>query len=267
VEDNSRQIQGGEFIKIVKKYYEPIFGPIDIYIITQKADDLKFNIGKLKNIGFIEACKRKQYNNIVFTDIDMIANIELLPLLCRVPKTIMSLAYQGTRYVLPGDKSIKPFLGGMINISVENFKKINGYPNNFFGWGGEDDSLILRVHDALGNVIEIPKNGSVADLEPYISVKDKVTDLKQKQQKETNVTEKITSDFEHWKQNGLNSIKYTVLGQYSVESFTEIIVDISDVSSDPAIVGFSEAEYETKAHEIKIRLRNNVYSKMQYESI
>ena len=30
----------------------------------------------------------------------------------------------------------------------EHFVKVNGFPNNFWGWGAEDDELRLRVLDA-----------------------------------------------------------------------------------------------------------------------
>nr|XP_020646614.1 beta-1,4-galactosyltransferase 6 [Pogona vitticeps] len=38
------------------------------------------------------------------------------------------------------------FFGGVSGLTVEQFKKINGFPNAFWGWGGEDDDLWNRVH-------------------------------------------------------------------------------------------------------------------------
>jgi len=34
--------------------------------------------------------------------------------------------------------------GGIEAFSVEHFKLINGFSNQFFGWGGEDDNLYDR---------------------------------------------------------------------------------------------------------------------------
>lgn len=38
----------------------------------------------------------------------------------------------------------KEFFGGVSGLTVEQFKKINGFPNAFWGWGGEDDDLWNR---------------------------------------------------------------------------------------------------------------------------
>lgn len=36
------------------------------------------------------------------------------------------------------------FFGGVSGLTVEQFWKINGFPNAFWGWGGEDDDLWNR---------------------------------------------------------------------------------------------------------------------------
>ena len=38
----------------------------------------------------------------------------------------------------------KEFFGGVSVLTVEQFRKINGFPNAFWGWGGEDDDLWNR---------------------------------------------------------------------------------------------------------------------------
>jgi hypothetical protein len=34
--------------------------------------------------------------------------------------------------------------GGVSAVSAEHFKAVNGYPNRYWGWGGEDDDLSER---------------------------------------------------------------------------------------------------------------------------
>jgi predicted glycosyltransferase involved in capsule biosynthesis len=39
------------------------------------------------------------------------------------------------------------YFGGITSFSEIQFGKINGFPNNFWGWGGEDDELKLRTKE------------------------------------------------------------------------------------------------------------------------
>lgn len=36
------------------------------------------------------------------------------------------------------------FFGGVSGLTVKQFKQVNGFPNAFWGWGGEDDDLWNR---------------------------------------------------------------------------------------------------------------------------
>jgi len=34
-----------------------------------------------------------------------------------------------------------------VAFSSDDFKRINGFPNNFWGWGGEDDEMRNRIDE------------------------------------------------------------------------------------------------------------------------
>ena len=36
------------------------------------------------------------------------------------------------------------YAGGVVSINRENFFKINGYANDYWGWGSEDDDFSAR---------------------------------------------------------------------------------------------------------------------------
>lgn len=37
------------------------------------------------------------------------------------------------------------YFGGIVAFTRQQFIKVNGFPNNFWGWGGEDNELYSRV--------------------------------------------------------------------------------------------------------------------------
>ena len=97
-----------------------------------------------------------------------------------VPKDeIIHLGNKGTRW--ENNNKDTTFLGGVISFSEKEFIESNGYPNNFWGWGGEDDALLYRMKE---KNIQIKKpNDPVIDLEEY-SIREKNIDLKEQGAKE-----------------------------------------------------------------------------------
>jgi hypothetical protein len=42
------------------------------------------------------------------------------------------------------------YMGGVVSWNMNDYLKINGYPNNYWGWGGEDDEMMRRCRTAFG---------------------------------------------------------------------------------------------------------------------
>lgn len=112
-----------------------------IFIAEQEIDDRKFNRGALLNVGFELACK-EDYNVFVFHDVDLVPSKELLPFYATVPAMPVHIARVWGRY-----SSNAKYFGGVVSFSEKDFRAINGFPNEFWGWGGEDDALIKRVEE------------------------------------------------------------------------------------------------------------------------
>jgi len=122
------------------------------------------------------------------------------------------------------------FLGGVISVSDKDFRKANGYPNNFWGWGGEDNALNRRFRDNLIRV-EKPKE-HVIDLEK-LDLKEKLTKLKVDQTKELRKREKLDEDRSNWSQNGLSNIKdkFKITKKLKAKNITHVKVFLN-VDSD-----------------------------------
>jgi hypothetical protein len=222
--------------KIMKKYCN-----FKIYIIEQSDDGEKFNIGKLKNIGFEIANKEGDFDNYIFSDIDNIPDYDLMKYFLIKMKYPISLAIRGTRYESKNNKRI--FLGGLLGFDGKTFKKINGYPNNFWGWGGEDDALIIRLLQSGINKIYYPKKGSIIDTE---EINNKRIGLENKLKiinKEEIKYEKIYNDMKTWNNNGLNTLEYKILERNQLDQNISIIkVDLmkkNDIKKNPNYYAFN----------------------------
>jgi len=250
IEDDSRRIQKNLFIKLMKRLLKPICN-YKIYIIEQSKDNNLFNIGKLKNIGFSIATDEYDYDNYIFIDIDTIPSHELLSYYSYALEYPISLAIRGTRY--ENCEISKPFLGAMLGFNKEQFTKINGYPNNFWGWGGEDDSLILRL---IANDMKIyyPLNGSIIDLEDdsyysQICIRDKL----KKEKKNLMKYELLLNEIDIWKDNGINSLKYRIINKYIINNnIIRIKVDLQKENDNTNYSRLSVNEYK----ELKYKLYN-----------
>lgn len=263
--DGSRKAQLDIFLKQMQTILETRTN-YHIYIIEQESDRndydslsdvykqinsrmAKFNLGRIKNIGFQIASKdNKDVDNhyYILSDVDLIPSMDLLPEYLRYPKKPIHLANKGTRYNTDG-KNID-FLGGVLSINREDFIKSNGYPNNFWGWGGEDDVLNSRLQ--LKNIdIDKPEE-SVIDLEE-MTFEEKNIILKRNQYKENQKWEKSCEDNiisyekykkhcknitnkDTYKKNGINNIKklYTITDRNDNDKVSHIKVFLTIDESD-----------------------------------
>jgi hypothetical protein len=126
------------FKKSVIKYFEST--KIDYELIVVEQDDAKvFNRGKLLNIGFKYA-KKLKCDYVAFHDVDMLP-VDVDYSYSNVPIHLAS------RFVSTSDfKRIvfDEYFGGVTLFPVDVFEKINGYSNEYWGWGYEDNDLLHR---------------------------------------------------------------------------------------------------------------------------
>jgi hypothetical protein len=92
-------------------------------------------------------------------------------------------------------------------------KAINGYPNNYWGWGGEDDEMMRRCRTVWGKAfaMDAPTAGSLQDLEG-MDLQAKLGFLRD--HKDWKNYRKTELDGEHaatWPTNGLRTLKYDLL--------------------------------------------------------
>lgn len=119
-------------------WYRNYLPGIKIYVIEQ-ADDKPFNRGWLLNVGALVTTE----DVLIFHDVDMLVvnghkNYLIPPV--SGPVQLATHAEQ-FGYKMP----FSEYLGGVTMYLREDFVKINGYSNKFWGWGGEDNEMYDNV--------------------------------------------------------------------------------------------------------------------------
>ena len=143
-------------------------------IVVEQNDDLPFNRGKLLNIGFKTAL-RKQCDYVAFHDVDMLP-IDVDYSYSEVP------LHLATNFTNSKREVFDTYFGGVTLFPVELFKRVNGYSNEYWGWGFEDDDLLLRLTEQNVftdfDIYEIPKENTsglyIHGDESYIECKNTI---------------------------------------------------------------------------------------------
>lgn len=129
----NREAHLKEFLLRIKEYLKQT--PYQIFIIEQ-SDNKPFNRGKLLNAGFDLAKSSCLY--MCFHDVDM------LPLNAdySYPDTPTHLAEAVEQFNF--EMPYPTYFGGVTLFNNADFQLINGYSNEYWGWGAEDDDLRTR---------------------------------------------------------------------------------------------------------------------------
>ncbi|CAM9815889.1 unnamed protein product, partial [Hapterophycus canaliculatus] len=114
-----------------------------VYVVEQSSDDgLKFNRGKLLNIGF-DLARREGCGAFLLHDVDLLPSDELARWYSTIPERPVHVAKVWKQY-----SNNPKYFGGVVAFNRQDFEAINGFPNTFWGWGGEDDEMYSRIVEA-----------------------------------------------------------------------------------------------------------------------
>jgi predicted glycosyltransferase involved in capsule biosynthesis len=106
------------------------------------------------------------------------------------------------------------FVGGIVAFDQESFEKINGYCNEYWGWGAEDDDLYRRCK--INDVKFMRRHNMYSSLNhDRVILKDEYT---------KNLS--VLQEWEKWKNDGLATLKYNIKETLEDLQYLKIIVDI-----------------------------------------
>jgi len=113
-------------------------------LICEQNNDMLFNKGILYNAGFLEA--EKIFNKCIDRRYFMI-NVDYRFNMDHVfPKDYLKSKI-GFIDIYLVDKNAYNFIGGCSCVDPYTYKLLNGYPNDIYGWGGEDWALMRRIRE------------------------------------------------------------------------------------------------------------------------
>ncbi|XP_044274800.1 beta-1,4-galactosyltransferase 1 [Varanus komodoensis] len=189
-----------------------------VYVINQDGE-ATFNRAKLLNVGFTEALKEYDYDCFVFSDVDLIPMDDRNTYKCYSQPRHLSVSMDKFGFRLPYNQ----YFGGVSALSKEQFQKINGFPNNYWGWGGEDDDIYNRlVFKGMG--ISRP-DATIGKCRMIRHSRDS------KNEPNPQRFNKIAHTRETMKSDGLNTLTYTVVKTDKFRLYTKITVDIGTPNS------------------------------------
>uniref|UniRef100_A0A1I7XMT3 Glyco_transf_7C domain-containing protein n=1 Tax=Heterorhabditis bacteriophora TaxID=37862 RepID=A0A1I7XMT3_HETBA len=104
------------------------------------------------NIGFVEGLKLYPWECFIFHDVDLLPEDDRNLYTCPTQPRHMSVAIDKFSYKLPYGS----IFGGISAMTTSQLRAINGFSNDYWGWGGEDDDLSERVRLAGFKIARYP---------------------------------------------------------------------------------------------------------------
>ncbi|XP_034399565.1 beta-1,4-galactosyltransferase 1 [Cyclopterus lumpus] len=206
-----------EHLKFWLSYLHPILQrqqlDYGVYVINQDGEQV-FNRAKLLNVGYREALKEYDYECFVFSDVDLVPMDDRNTYRCFSQPRHLSVSMDKFGFRLPYNQ----YFGGVSSMSKEQYLKINGFPNNYWGWGGEDDDIFNRL-SSKGMSISRP-SGDVGKCRMIHHDRDKQNDPNPQR------FDRIAHTRETMHKDGINSLSYQVVKTEKLDLFTKITVDV-----------------------------------------
>ncbi|CAG5033387.1 unnamed protein product [Parnassius apollo] len=187
-----------------------------IFIVEQDGNS-EFNRAKLMNVGFVESQKQKAggWQCFIFHDIDLLPLDQRNLYSCPRQPRHMSASIDKLNFRLPYEE----LFGGVSAMTLEQFTKVNGFSNKYWGWGGEDDDMSYRLKKMNYHIARYKM--SVAR---YAMLDHKKCAPNPKRYQLLSQTSKI------FQKDGLSTLEYDLIDVVQHHLYTHIVVNIDEHS-------------------------------------
>ncbi len=193
--EQKRSEQLKRFVSHIHRYHPDWL----VLIVEQSNDGKKFNRGALLNIG-AKIAENNKIDYVIFHDVDLLPLSKIVPYYEVFPDNPIHIAKVWT-----SKYDSASFLGGVLSMSIQDIKKTNGFPNNFWGWGGEDDVLRDRIKSKKIDVYQPTMRG-----EGYTEL-EHVDTRTMKELRNMTVWEDKAAERKNPGKSGYKNVKYEIL--------------------------------------------------------
>ena len=198
----------GDQLKKFVEYFEKLEWPV---LIVEQTEGEKFNRGALLNVGY----DLVDTDYIIYHDVDLLPKQTLLPYYLAFPESPIHIGKSITKYNSPS------FLGAVVSVSKKDYKTINGFPNNFWGWGGEDDAFRVRLERAGIKVLQPTIKSGFTEL-PHVDTRTNP------EWKNMEKWEGMKEEREGTNKSGLSNLKYEIVEKEQITpNILKVTVDIN----------------------------------------
>ncbi|CAH1639054.1 unnamed protein product [Spodoptera littoralis] len=185
-----------------------------IFIVEQEGEK-PFNRAKLMNVGYMESQRLEpNFTCFIFHDIDLLPTDTRNVYSCTTQPRHLSAAVDVFKYKLP----YKTLFGGVSAMTNEQLRKVNGYSNKYWGWGGEDDDMADRLKINNYHIARYPM--SIARYEM----------LTHKKQRPNPKRYQLLSQSKSFVKDGLSNLDYKVKQIINYHLYTHILANIDEHS-------------------------------------
>ncbi|KAI5637572.1 beta-1,4-N-acetylgalactosaminyltransferase bre-4 [Phthorimaea operculella] len=172
-----------------------------------------FNRAKLLNVGFLESNRLREggWKCFVFHDVDRLPMDERNLYTCPRQPRHMSASVDKDNYKLP----YADLFGGVSAMTYEQVQKVNGFSNEYWGWGCEDDDMSYRIRKM---------NYHIARYKMSIARYTMLNHKRQAPNPKRHILKRKAVD--RMQTDGINTVDYNLTSVEKRHLLTHIIVDI-----------------------------------------
>ncbi|XP_006785895.1 beta-1,4-galactosyltransferase 3 [Neolamprologus brichardi] len=112
------------------------------------------------------------------------------------------------------------YFGGVSAVTPDQYMKMNGFPNQYWGWGGEDDDIAARVRLSGMKIVRPP-----VAIGHYKMIKHKGDRGNEQNPRRFDLLKRTRLN---WRSDGLNSLTYELLSKELEPLYTNLTVNIGE---------------------------------------